>query len=116
EQIRREQLRAFVDQDLHGESRLDTLSYTPREDCFARGPEEYLAHLAHIKAAVGVPVIGSLNGTTLGGWLEYARAIEQAGADALELNVYALATELDVSGQMVEDRTIEMVRAVRASV
>ena len=116
EQIRREQLRAFMDQDFSGESRLDTLSYTPREDCFARGPEDYLAHLARIKAAVGVPVFGSLNGTTLGGWLEYARAIEQAGADALELNVYALATELDVSGQMVEDRTIEMVRTVRASV
>jgi len=116
EQIRREQLRAYMETDFGGESRLDAVYYAPRRECFARGPEEYLEHLARIKSAVAVPVVGSLNGTTLGGWLEYAKAIEHAGADALELNVYALPTELDVSGQAIEDRTIEMVRAVRAQI
>ena len=63
-----------------------------------------------------IPVIGSLNGTTLGGWLEYARLIEEAGADALELNVYRLAADPDESGEAIERQTLDMVRAVRAGI
>jgi dihydroorotate dehydrogenase (fumarate) len=117
EQIRWQQLLGFVAEgDRATRSKLEALSYAPRPESFTRGPEEYLAHLARIKSAVGVPVIASLNGITLGGWLEYARAIEQAGADALELNVYELPAELDVDSRQLEDRIVEMVRTVRARV
>jgi len=116
EQVRWQQLMGFADGGRSTASRLEALHYTPRQDAFARGPEEYLAHLARIKATVGVPVIGSLNGVTLGGWLDYARAMEQAGADALELNVYALVADPEVDGHLLEDRIVEMVRAVRARV
>src|SRR5262249_40142332 len=78
--------------------------------------EEYLEHITRLKAAVGCPIIASLNGTTLGGWLQYARAIEQAGADALELNVYAMPADFEESGQEVEDRTVEMLREVKRSI
>jgi dihydroorotate dehydrogenase (fumarate) len=115
EQIRREQLEAFAPR-MRGESRFDAVRYAPEADRFPLGPEEYLAHLAQLKAAVDIPVFGSLNGVTLGGWLEYARGMEQAGADGLELNVYGLPADVGLSGQSIEDRTIEMVRAVRASV
>ena len=69
-----------------------------------------------IKAAVGCPVIASLNGTTPGGWLNYAKAMEQAGADALELNVYALHSDFEEGAQAVEERTLAMVKAVKAAV
>lgn len=116
EQISREQIATFLHTERHGESFAEALCYFPSPDRFALGPEEYLEHIGRIKAAVEVPVIASLNGTTLGGWLEYARHMEQAGADALELNVYSLATDPGESGQGIEDRTVEMVRAVKAAV
>ena len=80
------------------ESFAEALSYFPEPDEFALGPDEYLEQIRRIKAAVAVPVIGSLNGTTEGGWLRYARLIEQAGADGLELNLYELATDPDETG------------------
>jgi dihydroorotate dehydrogenase (fumarate) len=83
---------------------------------YALGTDEYLEQIARIKRAVGVPLIASLNGTTQGGWLEYARRIEQAGADGLELNLYELATDFDESGAQVERRALAVVRAVRQSV
>src|SRR5262245_57876180 len=116
EQIRREQIAAFVHTEMHGESYAEALYYFPKPDRFALGPEEYLRHLARIKAAVAVPVIGSLNGTTPGGWLEYATAMQQAGADGIELNVYALPTDMEVSGQSLEDRTVEMLQTVKERV
>ncbi|HEX3555354.1 MAG TPA: dihydroorotate dehydrogenase-like protein [Thermoanaerobaculia bacterium] len=79
------------------------------------GPEAYLELIQKVKAAVAVPVVASLNGTTEGGWLHYARLMEEAGADALELNVYALATDPWESGEAIEQRTLAMVRAVRES-
>jgi dihydroorotate dehydrogenase (fumarate) len=116
EQIRREQMSAFVHTESHEQSFAEALSYFPASDAFALGPHEYLEQLRRIKAAVSVPVIASLNGYTLGGWLNYARLMQDAGADALELNVYQLATDPDESGHAVEERTIEMVRAVRGAV
>src|SRR5512132_3574836 len=74
---------------------VDALAYFPSPDAFALGPEEYLDQIRRIKEAVRCPVIASLNGYTHGGWLGYARLMEQAGADALELNVYQLATDPD---------------------
>jgi dihydroorotate dehydrogenase (fumarate) len=98
------------------DSNAEALSYFPEPDDFVLGPEEYLERIRKIKAAVAVPVIGSLNGTTQGGWLRYARLIEQAGADGLELNLYELALDLKETGAEVEQRGLEVVRALKSSV
>lgn len=80
---------------------------------FNVSPDEYLEQIRKIKAAVKVPVIGSLNGSTVGGWLHYARLIEQAGADGLELNVYAVAADPNQSGTNIELMTLEMVGSLK---
>jgi dihydroorotate dehydrogenase (fumarate) len=116
EQIRREQLATFLHTEPHGESFAEALCYFPRPEAFALGPEDYIAHLGRVKQAVGVPVIASLNGTSLGGWLEYGRAIAQAGADALELNVYAVPCSTDEDAASIEARTVELLKALKASV
>jgi dihydroorotate dehydrogenase (fumarate) len=116
EQITREQLGTFLHTETHGESFAEALCYFPSPDRFALGPEEYLEQLTRIKGTVRVPVIASLNGTTRGGWLEYARLMEQAGADALELNVYSLASDFQQSGESIEDRTVDMLSAVKSAV
>jgi dihydroorotate dehydrogenase (fumarate) len=113
EQITREQIAEFIHQDPHGESFAEAMSYFPSPEAFVLGPDEYLGHLGRVKAAVGVPVIASLNGTTPGGWLRYARLMQQAGADALELNVYHIATDPETSGAEIESQTVEMVREVK---
>ena len=116
EQILLEETTTFAVTEAYGNSHGEAGSYFPPADAFALGPDEYLEHLQSIKRAVRVPVIASLNGLTPGGWLRYARLLEEAGADALELNVYALATDAAEDARIVEDRTIEMVRAVRGSI
>jgi dihydroorotate dehydrogenase (fumarate) len=115
EQIAREQIATYIHQDRHGESFAEAMSYFPRPESFVLGPEEYLNHLRRVKEAVGVPVIASLNGTTAAGWLDYPPLIEQVGADALELNVYRLAFDPEVSGAEIERESLEVVRAVRGS-
>jgi dihydroorotate dehydrogenase (fumarate) len=116
EQIVREQLATFRDIETHGESSAEAASYFPATDDMRLGPEEYLDLIERVKLAVSVPVVASLNGTTEGGWLHYARLMEEAGADALELNVYALATDPWESAEAIERRTLAMVRAVREAV
>jgi dihydroorotate dehydrogenase (fumarate) len=116
EQITREDWFHFRAEEMYRESFAEALSYFPKQDSFPLGPHEYLEHLTRIKQAVRVPVIGSLNGTSPGGWLAYARMIEQAGADALELNVYTIANHPDESSGTVEDRVIEMVRGVKRAI
>lgn len=80
------------------------------------GPDQYLAHIVKCKHAVKIPVIASLNGTTPGGWLSYARQMEQAGADALELNIYYIPVDPDVSGEQVEQKYVDLVRAIKQQV
>jgi dihydroorotate dehydrogenase (fumarate) len=116
EQIVREEIDTFIHTDRHGESFAEALCYFPSPDRFAMGPEEYLEQITRIKGAVRLPVVASLNGTTRGGWLRYARLMEQAGADALELNVYSLASDFEQTGVGLEDETLEMVRAVKREV
>jgi dihydroorotate dehydrogenase (fumarate) len=116
EQIAREQVAAFVHMDRHGESFAEALTYFPSPEKFVFGPEEYLSHLARVKAAVHVPVIASLNGTAPGRWLDYPPLMEQVGADALELNLYQLALDGGVSGLEVERLALEVVREVRKAV
>jgi dihydroorotate dehydrogenase (fumarate) len=92
---------------------LSTLSHFSRPERFPLGPEEYLEQLRRIKAAVSVPVIGSLNGVGSDGWLTYARLIEEAGADALELNVYYLSPGVRDSSSDLEARIESLVRTLK---
>jgi dihydroorotate dehydrogenase (fumarate) len=113
EQITREQVSAQRILDTPAESFAEALSYFPEPEDYMLGPDEYLEQIRRVKSAVGVPVMGSLNGVTDRGWLEYARLIEQAGADALELNVYSLETDATVPAEQVEQRIVDMVQSVR---
>jgi dihydroorotate dehydrogenase (fumarate) len=116
EQIAREELSAYLHLDSRGESFAEALSYFPSPERFVMGPDEYLAHLGRVKAAVGIPVIASLNGTRPGSWRDYPQAIEQSGADALELNIYHLPTDPHVSGDEVEELALQAVREVKRAV
>jgi dihydroorotate dehydrogenase (fumarate) len=80
------------------------------------GPEGYLKHIQRAKQAVAIPIIASLNGCTPGGWTDFAKQIEQAGADALELNIYSIQTDARRSGVDIEQEYVEIVREVRAAV
>ncbi len=113
EQIVGDQLRVRETVDAHEESFAEAASYLPSPEEFRLGPQEHLEQVGKIKKAVRVPVIASLNGTTPGGWLEYARLMEQAGADALELNTYDVAADPKDTPQAIEQRTIELVRSVK---
>ncbi|MBN2242142.1 MAG: dihydroorotate dehydrogenase-like protein [Acidobacteria bacterium] len=94
----------------------EALTYFPQPAEFVTGPEEYLDKIRKAKESVAIPVIASLNGSALGGWVDYARKIEQAGADALELNVYFIPTEMDRSSVEVEQEYIDIVKAVQSEV
>jgi len=98
------------------ESYPEALTYFPEPEEFHVGPEQYLKHIARAKATVNIPVIASLNGSTLGGWTEYARQIQQAGADALELNIYSIPTDPNVTAAEVEAVYVDIVKAVRSAV
>jgi dihydroorotate dehydrogenase (fumarate) len=100
----------------HAESHAEALGYFPDLAHYKLGPESYLEHLRRAKEAVGIPVIGSLNGVSTGGWIEFAKKIEQAGADALELNVYYVPTDPELTGAQVERMYVELVRDVKESV
>lgn len=113
EQIAAEQMAAFRYTEEHAGSYAEALSYFPDTDVFALGPEEYLEQIRRIQAAVDVPVIASLNGTTLGGWLDFSRRMQDAGADALELNVYYLATDPAETSAQVESRIVDMLSALK---
>jgi dihydroorotate dehydrogenase (fumarate) len=116
EQIDAEAMATHRAIDLHSGSSAEASSYFADPAEFVIGPGEYLEHLHQLKQAVAIPVIASLNGSTSGGWLEYATLIEQAGADALELNVYYVATDPERTSGDVEHHAIEMVRTVRKAV
>jgi dihydroorotate dehydrogenase (fumarate) len=116
EQITREMTGNVYAVETHAESFAEAISYFPKPSEFSLGPDEYLDQLRGIVEAVAIPVIGSLNGITVRGWLDYAKQIEEAGADALELNVYYLATDPAEESAAVERRTLDIVRAVKGAV
>ncbi|HLO65781.1 MAG TPA: dihydroorotate dehydrogenase-like protein [Holophaga sp.] len=116
EQITREETGTLYDLAGHADTFAEATSYFPRVDEMALGPESYLAQLQRVKAAVKVPVIASLNGITNSGWLDYAVKMQDAGADAIELNIYYLATNPLETADLVEKRTLEIVRTVKSSV
>jgi dihydroorotate dehydrogenase (fumarate) len=92
------------------------LSYLPDSGTYSLLPDQYLGNIQKIKSAVSIPVIGSLNGVSKGGWVRYARSIQDAGADALELNLYYIATDPELSAQDVENAQVDLVADVRASI
>jgi dihydroorotate dehydrogenase (fumarate) len=94
----------------------ESLTYFPDIASYRLGPDDYLEHVRRAKAVVGIPVIGSLNGVSSGGWMRYAKKIEQAGADALELNVYYIPTDPDLTGGRVEQMYADLVKDVKASI
>jgi len=114
EQITSEQLAEFAYTENPSESFPEATSYFPQREDYALGPDRYLNQISRLKEAVDIPVIGSLNGINLGGWVDYARLIEEAGADALELNVYYVATDPEESGKAVEKRTLDILEGVKA--
>ncbi|MCS7049016.1 MAG: dihydroorotate dehydrogenase-like protein [Verrucomicrobiae bacterium] len=101
----------------HGtHSYAEALTYFPEPSQFHLGPEGYLEHIRQAKAAVDIPIIASLNGCSMGGWTEFARRIEQAGADALELNIYYIPTDMALSGAEVEQTYLDILKAVKSVV
>ena len=116
EQIEGEARRTVNDMEMYAESYLEATSYFPRSHEFTLGPENYLEQIRRIKAAVDVPIIASLNGTTPCGWLKYSALMQEAGADALELNIYYLPSDPDENGAQVEQRVLDSLRLVKASV
>lgn len=116
EQIVSERERTIDDLESHDDEFAEARSLFPKPQHYAVRPDAYLESIGRIKKATGLPVIGSLNGTTPSGWLEYATLIQEAGADALELNVYVLATDFGESGASVEERILATATAVKARV
>jgi dihydroorotate dehydrogenase (fumarate) len=101
----------------HGtESFPEALTYFPEPAQFHLGPDGYLKHIEQAKRAVDMPIIASLNGTSAGGWVDFAMQIQQAGADGLELNIYYIPTDIHLSGAAVEQTYFDIVKAVKSAV
>ena len=116
EQLSRDRLELFDHLTRGSESFAEALTYFPEPPEFHLGPEGYLDHIRKAKEAVKIPIIASLNGCSLGGWTDFARLIQEAGADAIELNVYYLPTSLETPGQVVEQTCIDILKAVKSVV
>ncbi len=116
EQLRREQLELHHHLTYGTESFAEALSYFPEPEIFHIGSEEYLGHIRISKEELDIPVIASLNGSNLGGWLDYSQQIEQAGADALELNIYYVPTDLDIPGGEIEQNYLDILKAVKSEI
>ena len=108
------QLDQFLSQG--SDSYAEFTSYFPDMSGYNLGPDGYLQHLRRVKAAVKIPVIASLNGTSTGGWIEYAQKMAEAGADALELNIYYLPSDPELRSSDVEQKYIDLIKAVKAAV
>ncbi|MBD2626268.1 dihydroorotate dehydrogenase-like protein [Trichormus variabilis] len=98
------------------ESFPEALTYFPDSMSFRVGPETYLAHIQKAKQKVSIPIIASLNGSSVGGWTNYAKQIQQAGADALELNIYYVPTDIELTSNEIEQTYMDILRAVKAAV
>jgi len=116
EQITREEVGTIRQMEVVSGAFAEALTYFPEPEDFRLGPDRYLDHVRRLKEAVSVPVIASLNGSTPGGWVAFATRIAEAGADALELNLYDVGAHAGESGFSLERRLLDSVRAVRAAV
>jgi dihydroorotate dehydrogenase (fumarate) len=116
EQLRQESLELDHHLTSGTDSFAESLSFFPQPGEFRLGPEGYLNHIRKAKEAVRIPIIASLNGATVGGWTKYAKEIQQAGADALECNIYSIPTDTDVPGIEIEQMYLDIVKAVKSAV
>lgn len=116
EEIEHESLELHHHTTAHQESFAEALNYFPEPFDFKVGPDKYLEHVRKAKEAVDIPIIASLNGKSVGGWIDYAKKIEQAGADALELNIYFLASDSKKTGTEIEKEYLNIVKSVKMSV
>ena len=116
EQIRQDALELHHHLEYGTHSFAEAITYFPEPEVFPVGAELYLKHIQQAKAALHIPIIASLNGSSLGGWVDYASSIEEAGADALELNLYRMPIDFNCSGAEVEAQYLEVVRRVKARV
>lgn len=98
------------------ESYAEAITYFPDMEKYNVGPEDYLNLIQKLKKAVDIPIVASLNGISSGGWVEYARRMEQAGADALELNIYYLPTDTNLTGQELEQTYVDLVGDIRRQI
>ncbi len=116
EQLRRESAELDLALTQGTESFAEALSYFPQLGEFRLGPEDYLEYIVKAKAGLKIPVIASLNGTSAGGWTDYAKKIQQAGADALELNIYYIPTDSHLTALDVENTYLDILKAVKGAV
>lgn len=116
EQLRQEAMELEYHLSAGTESFAESLTYLPMRGEFRTGPEGYLEHIRRAKNAVGIPVIASLNGATLGGWTHYAEQIQEAGADAIECNIYSIPADMDVPSHVVEQSYVDILHAVKSTV
>jgi dihydroorotate dehydrogenase (fumarate) len=116
EQIIREGLALNASLEEGSESFAEALTYLPHYGRYSVGPENYIEHLRRVKQAVSIPVFGSLNGITSGGWIDYAQKIEGAGADALELNLYVLPSNPEITSSELEESYVKLVGDIRKRV
>jgi dihydroorotate dehydrogenase (fumarate) len=116
EQITHDEVEMTKVQEFGTDSFAEALTYFPEQEDFRTGPDSYLERIAQAKKAVKIPVIGSLNGISRGGWVRYAKLMQDAGVDALELNIYFIAANMDMSSADVESQYIELVAAVKKSI
>jgi dihydroorotate dehydrogenase (fumarate) len=116
EQLRQESLELDFYLSEGTESHPESLSFFPQPAEFKLGPDGYLEHIRKAKSAVKVPIIASLNGSSVGGWIQYATQIQEAGADALECNIYWIVTDPDMTSAQVEQQYLDIVQAVKSAV
>lgn len=117
EQLLQEQQELHFHTSHHYEAFAEALTYFPEPTTeFKMGPDGYLEHIRAAKESVDIPIIASLNGNTIGGWTAFAKKIEEAGADGLELNIYDIPTDLRLTGAQVESGYVEIVKAIRNAV
>lgn len=116
EQLRQEEMDLDYHLQAGTESFAESLTYFPQPSEFLTGPEGYLKHISKAKKAVKIPIIASLNGSTLGGWTQFAGEIESAGADAIECNIYSIPTDPDLASADIEKNYLDIIRAVKAAV
>ncbi|MFY9644802.1 MAG: dihydroorotate dehydrogenase-like protein [Terriglobales bacterium] len=116
EQLHKEALELELHLNAGTESFAESVTYFPHSSEFHTGPDEYLEHIRKAKSAVNIPIIASLNGATLGGWSKYAKQVEQAGADAIECNLYFIPTNTEILGSEIETAYADILREVKTSV
>lgn len=116
EQLHQEEAELEYHLNAGAESFAESLSYFPQPSEFQTGPEGYLNHIRKAKSASNIPIIASLNGSTLGGWTKFAGEIERAGADAIECNIYYIPTDPKLTAEDIEKNYVEIVRAVKSTI